>query len=130
MVRAASNYFYLPIEDEGAPTDEDDQIPAHSRHIDSKSAYEPEPSSPCDSPPPPVDRHHGNGPGATGHEPEHEPVIAQILAQDDLYAVLGLARGSADASELRRAYLARTKMCHPECVSCHICFRSDRRVDT
>lgn len=108
--RAASSYFYLPIEDETAPvTDEDEQIPAHSRHIDSKAASEPE-SSDYDSLLPLTSRHHGNKMGATGHE----PAIAQILAQDDFYAILGLARGTTDALALRRAYLARTKMCHPE----------------
>ncbi|KZV65551.1 DnaJ-domain-containing protein [Peniophora sp. CONT] len=113
VVSSASNYFYLPIEDESTPLDEDDQIPAQNRHIDSKAAYELDPSSPCDSPPLPSSeftaKHHGNG-----NTNAHEPAIAQILAQSDLYAVLGLAHGTTDAHALRRAYLARTKMCHPD----------------
>ncbi|CDO76504.1 hypothetical protein BN946_scf184361.g3 [Trametes cinnabarina] len=42
-------------------------------------------------------------------------VINEILAQNDCYAVLGISRSSRiDKSTLRRAYLARSKACHPD----------------
>lgn len=43
--------------------------------------------------------------------------IDSILALDDLYEVLGLQKSSKlDAQTLRRAYLLRSRACHPECV--------------
>jgi hypothetical protein len=41
--------------------------------------------------------------------------IAEILEQKDLYKILGLSRETAsDKMELRRAYLSRSRACHPE----------------
>jgi hypothetical protein len=47
---------------------------------------------------------------------ERETVMAQILKENqDLYRVLGVERSSLhDKMALRRAYLARSKVCHPE----------------
>jgi curved DNA-binding protein CbpA len=40
-----------------------------------------------------------------------------VLATDDLYQILGLEKTAAlDKMSLRRAYLSRSKACHPECV--------------
>ena len=42
-------------------------------------------------------------------------VIHDVLQHEDLYAVLGVTRARADDSAaLRRAYLARSRRCHPE----------------
>ncbi len=44
-------------------------------------------------------------------------VIEEILAQNDLYLILGLSRTSdLDRLTLRRAYLSRSRACHPESV--------------
>ena len=41
--------------------------------------------------------------------------IEEVLAQEDLYAILGVPHNdNLDKMELRRAYLARSKACHPE----------------
>jgi len=41
--------------------------------------------------------------------------IADILKQNDLYDILGLSRAAAsDKIELRRAYLSRSRACHPD----------------
>lgn len=38
-----------------------------------------------------------------------------VLTQDDLYQVLGLAKSATiDKTTLRRAYLSRSRACHPE----------------
>jgi hypothetical protein len=43
--------------------------------------------------------------------------IADILEQKDFYNILGLSRAAAsDKLELRRAYLSRSRACHPEYV--------------
>lgn len=46
-------------------------------------------------------------------------VIADILAEEDLYKVIGASR-SCTSAELRRCYLERSKMCHPDKVPDHI----------
>lgn len=49
--------------------------------------------------------------------------IDRILALDDLYEVLGLQKSpKIDAATLRRAYLLRSRACHPEFVSSPFCF--------
>ena len=52
---------------------------------------------------------------SAAHPPKSRAVIKEILAEDDLYKVLGINRASpADRLTLRRAYLSRSKSCHPE----------------
>jgi len=44
--------------------------------------------------------------------------ICEVLSTNDLYHILGVARSPAiDRLTLRRAYLSRSKACHPESVS-------------
>ena len=44
--------------------------------------------------------------------------ICEVLSTNDLYHILGVARSPAiDRLTLRRAYLSRSKACHPEFVS-------------
>jgi hypothetical protein len=45
--------------------------------------------------------------------------IQSVITESDLYAILGVSNSplaSLDKQTLRRAYLARSKECHPECV--------------
>ena len=43
--------------------------------------------------------------------------ICEVLSTNDLYHILGVDRSPAiDSLTLRRAYLSRSKACHPECV--------------
>lgn len=51
------------------------------------------------------------------HDPNEEQydIIHDVLQHEDLYAILGVTRARADDSAaLRRAYLARSRRCHPE----------------
>lgn len=41
----------------------------------------------------------------------------QVLLNDDLYEILGISKSSSlDKIALRRAYLSRSRACHPESV--------------
>lgn len=40
-------------------------------------------------------------------------VIDSIVAQEDLYEILGVKR-SAKTDEIRRGFLNRSRVCHPE----------------
>ena len=47
--------------------------------------------------------------------PKSHIVIDEILSQNDLYQILGVSRSSRiDRLVLRRAYLSRSRACHPE----------------
>ncbi|KAJ3533176.1 hypothetical protein NMY22_g7443 [Coprinellus aureogranulatus] len=45
-----------------------------------------------------------------------DSVIREIMQDKDLYSILGLApiRGQIDKNTLRRAYLAKSRLCHPD----------------
>lgn len=110
----ASTYFHLPIEEDEDLLDED-FIPPNTKHIswvptdatDTAVSSPPSPSSVA-------------GPSKPRERPpdanvKTKAVINDILAQDDCYAVLGISRSSRiDKLTLRRAYLARSRACHPE----------------
>ena len=58
-----------------------------------------------------------------------DQVICNVLSSNDLYYILGIPRSSAvDGLTLRRAYLSRSKVCHPECVSSLLVPPSSRRA--
>ena len=115
----ASSYFHLPI-DEDDDLD-DDFIPRNTRHIswvpadsDGSQSSDSASSSPPSSPP-------RAGPSKLPDtttpttSSKSKAVINEILALNDCYAVLGVSRSSSlDKLTLRRAYLARSKACHPE----------------
>ncbi|EHK99603.1 putative DnaJ like protein subfamily B member 11 [Glarea lozoyensis 74030] len=44
---------------------------------------------------------------------EKDDIIQDVLHEEDLYKILGAPRG-ASAAELRRCYLERSKICHPD----------------
>lgn len=95
---AASSYFYLPV-------DEDEDLES----IDDKSLIQASSSKSNRSAPP--------HPKTETKTPHQDPIIADILSSDDLYSVLGVERtAKLDTASLRRAYLRRSRACHPECV--------------
>ena len=122
-VAPASSYFYLPIEDEvsedeGEPplestaktyaldwaeekdvnSTQDDQYFTNSSASSSSSSL----ASDVEGPSRPLD--------STKYA-----IIQEILSQNDLYKILGVSRKSSlDRFALRRAYLSRSKACHPE----------------
>ncbi|RPD61003.1 DnaJ-domain-containing protein [Lentinus tigrinus ALCF2SS1-7] len=110
---SASTYFYPPIEEDEDLFD-DDFIPPNTRHI----SWVSDATDTADSSPP------SPSPAAGPSKPRERPpsvhaktraVINDILAQDDCYAVLGISRSSQiDKLTLRRAYLARSRACHPD----------------
>jgi curved DNA-binding protein CbpA len=50
--------------------------------------------------------------------PQHT-IIDTVLRENNLYSILGVPLYTANTSSLRRAYLSRSRACHPECVSSH-----------
>lgn len=111
----ASTYFHLPVDEQ-----EDKDINAYQRKYLTWTA-EPSPSSPSPSssssssnpaPPPPF-------PAA-----ERTTALQEVLAHEDLYQILGVTKSdNLDKLTLRRAYLTRSRACHPESV------RPTRRLD-
>lgn len=106
----ASAYFYLPVDDE-PHRDDPSTPPIYTRSLSWDGSEESStehsdysftrPASPIN----PGSRH------------RRQQEIADILEQKDLYNILGLSRTPApDKMDLRRAYLSRSRACHPECV--------------
>jgi hypothetical protein len=94
---AASTYFHLPVDEQ-----EDRAIEScEQKHITRMV----EPPGPSSSIQPSVSYKDRSG------------TVNQVLSNDNLYEILGLSRSSSpDRSALRRAYLSRSKACHPESV--------------
>ncbi|KAI0714418.1 DnaJ-domain-containing protein [Cerioporus squamosus] len=111
---SASTYFHLPIEEDGDLLD-DDFIPPNTKHISWVPADATDTADPSAPTPPSA-----AGPSKPRERPPHahaktRAVINDILAQDDCYAVLGISRSArVDKLTLRRAYLARSRACHPD----------------
>ena len=115
-------YFYPPIEDEEG----EENYHRYPKHIDwkpldslgAKSAANgcsnTLPSSCCPLSP------LGQSYGCSGKPSEATRLraIQDILSETDLYEVLGVQRvvGPIDGQTLRRAYLTRSRGCHPEWV--------------
>ncbi|KAF7424351.1 hypothetical protein PC9H_009658 [Pleurotus ostreatus] len=98
LCSAASSYFYLPV-------DEDEDLES----TDDKSLIQASSSKSNRRAPP--------HPKTETKAPHQDPIIADILSSDDLYRVLGVERtAKLDTVSLRRAYLRRSRACHPECV--------------
>ncbi|KAF8349017.1 hypothetical protein F5887DRAFT_1059940 [Amanita rubescens] len=96
----ASTYFHLPIDEE-----EDADIEKYQRKYLTWVAEPPRSSPPA---------------GAVSSSPtrnhEHRTaILKQIIACNDLYDILGIPKSvSLDRMMLRRAYLSRSKACHPD----------------
>ena len=53
--------------------------------------------------------------------PKHT-IIDIVLRENNLYSILGVPLYTSTTSALRRAYLSRSRACHPECVSLYFLF--------
>ncbi len=106
LTLAASTYFHLPIDE-----DEDKDIENYERKYitwvaepsgsATKAATEPTPAATAPDPDDPATSRRQRSPWRT----------------NDLYLVLGVdRRATLDKMSLRRAYLSRSRTCHPECV--------------
>jgi hypothetical protein len=93
----ASTYFHLPVDEE-----EDKDIESYERKYITWVA---EASGASSSVPPSVSCK------------ERSCTMNQVLSNDDLYEILGISKSSSlDKIALRRAYLSRSRACHPESV--------------
>jgi hypothetical protein len=123
----ASAYFYLPIDDEPHLGDPSTPTISHSytRSLSWKHAEESSTDQSDDSvtrPSSPISSRSRHG--------RHQE-ITDILEQNDLYNILGLSRAAAsDKMELRRAYLSRSRACHPEYIFPHSRFHFHLCVET
>jgi hypothetical protein len=110
LCNVASAYFYLPIDDE--PHQDDPSTPSsYTRSLSWDGSEESSTDHSDDSFTRPA------SPITPGSRHRRQQEIADILEQKDLYNILGLSRTPApDKMELRRAYLSRSRACHPECV--------------
>ena len=91
----ASTYFYLPVDEE-----EDKDIQNYQRKY---LTWVAEPSAESTS-----SQHHDT-------EERDDSAVKTVVSNDDLYKILGVSRQSTlDKISLRRAYLSRSKACHPE----------------
>ncbi|KAJ7022605.1 DnaJ domain-containing protein [Mycena alexandri] len=97
-----STYFHLPVDEQ-----EDKEINGYQRKYitwdgDLSAGSSSTPSPP--TPPPPLSPSQGR-PSA----------LDEVLANEDLYGILGVSKSdNLDKPTLRRAYLLRSKACHPD----------------
>ncbi len=97
----ASTYFHLPIDEE-----EDRDIDNYERKYLTWVA------EPSDSP---STRYSNDNHDSTRRF--DTTIIREVLANDDLYEILNVPQSTVlDKATLRRAYLSRSKACHPEYV--------------
>ncbi|THV03179.1 DnaJ-domain-containing protein [Dendrothele bispora CBS 962.96] len=105
---SASTYFHLPVDE-----DEDKEIKTYQRKY---LTWRTDPSSSCRS---------SDTPSSistyipqetdTQTEAERNQTLEEVLASDDLYQVLGISKCTyLDRVALRRAYLLRSRACHPD----------------
>ncbi|CCM07054.1 uncharacterized protein FIBRA_09376 [Fibroporia radiculosa] len=113
VLSSASTYFRLPI-DEDQFDDEDDNVFSSTRHI----TWNPSGSNSSDSDDsdaPFSSSSRSSSPSTNFASNSNKAVIREILSQDDLYRILGIQRAPCiDRLTLRRAYLFRSKACHPD----------------
>jgi hypothetical protein len=109
LCTTASAYFHLPIDDE--PHQDNASTPSYTRSLSWDGSEESSTDHSDDSFTRPA------SPVTPGSRHRRQQEIEDILEQKDLYNILGLSRTPApDKMELRRAYLSRSRACHPECV--------------
>lgn len=105
----ASSFFHLrATDDEHNATD---NVPVHPKHI----TWSPQPypsaeeQKSCDT-----------FKSSPNDDIFYTPEMLQVLSSDDLYCILGVTRSQTiDRVTIRRAYLSRSRVCHPEYVPCH-----------
>lgn len=102
----AYSFFHLPV-----LVDEDkiaQDIPIHPKHI----AWSPEPCSSAQE-----QKYCDSLKSSTSDGSFHTSEMLQVLSSDDLYYILGIPRSpTIDKVTIRRAYLSRSRACHPEYV--------------
>ncbi|KAH7912025.1 hypothetical protein BJ138DRAFT_1084428 [Hygrophoropsis aurantiaca] len=97
---SASTLFYLPTDDNTKV------LPFHSRHT-SRLSLPCTSSKLCDIQPCQTT--------GTSSTPSKLCTMNEVLSTDDLYCILGIPRSPIiDQIVIRRAYLARSKACHPD----------------
>lgn len=109
----ASAFFHLPVDDESHLGEPSTSTISHSnaRSLSWANAAESSTDYSDDTPT------RSLSPVSRSRYRRHQE-IANILEQKDLYNILGLSRAAAsEKMELRRAYLSRSRACHPEYVS-------------
>ncbi|KAH8100122.1 DnaJ-domain-containing protein [Cristinia sonorae] len=111
IIGSASSYFYLPIDD--VSEDEDfgtKHISWESSNGDGQDSDDSDASWSSSSTFSPNDP-----PEFPSRCKRTNSVIEEVLAEDDLYKVLGVSKtANLDRLTLRRAYLMRSKACHPD----------------
>lgn len=81
-------------------------VPIHPKHI----AWSPQPYSPAQE-----QKSCDNLKSLPNHDAFYTPEILQVLSSDDLYCILGIPRSKTiDRVAIRRAYLSRSRACHPD----------------
>ncbi|KAH9018472.1 DnaJ-domain-containing protein [Lactarius pseudohatsudake] len=111
VLSSASEYFYLPIDDELHIEEPSTSTLSHSytRSLRWDGSEESSTDHSDDSPTRP------SSPTTSRSKHRRQQEITDILEQKDLYNILGLSRAAAsDKMELRRAYLSRSRACHPD----------------
>ncbi|KAF8207583.1 DnaJ domain-containing protein [Mycena galopus ATCC 62051] len=97
----ASTYFHLPVDEQ-----EDKDINDYQRKYITWTADSAASSASSSSPTQPL---------SPLPSPERTKALGEVLAHDDLYAILGVSKSDdLDKLALRRAYLTRSKACHPD----------------
>ncbi len=97
----ASTYFHLPIDEK-----EDEEINTYQRKY---LTWVAEPSGLT----PPA--HPSSKADAVNADFDRSTIVEDVLSSSDLYVILGIRRNTnLDHSTLRRAYLSRSRACHPE----------------
>ncbi|KIP11069.1 hypothetical protein PHLGIDRAFT_18148 [Phlebiopsis gigantea 11061_1 CR5-6] len=125
LINSASSYFYLPIEDDASEDEEESPLESASRRYALDWAEEedvrPSPTDPQSISPSTSSSSSSLASDAAESSRAQSgsggkcAVIGEILAQNDLYDILGVPRKSSpDRITLRRAYLARSRACHPD----------------
>ncbi|KAF5382108.1 hypothetical protein D9615_004236 [Tricholomella constricta] len=98
----ASTYFYLPIDEE-----QDADIESYERKY---LTWVAEPSGSSTAALPPSSPHKNS---ASDHD--KAKIVRQILEINNLYDILGVEKSpTLDRMTLRRAYLSRSRACHPD----------------
>ncbi|KAJ6513413.1 DnaJ domain-containing protein [Mycena sanguinolenta] len=98
----ASTYFHLPVDEQ-----EDKDISEYQRKYITWTANSAPSTSSISST--------QSSPPSSAASPERTKALSEVLANDDLYAILGVSKtGNLDKLTLRRAYLTRSKACHPD----------------
>ncbi|KAJ7284837.1 DnaJ domain-containing protein [Mycena rebaudengoi] len=98
----ASTYFHLPVDEQQDKDIDEYQRKYITWSADPSSGPSSSSYSSSSSPPPPP-------------HSESSPALKEVIANDDLYRILGVSKSdNLDKTTLRRAYLTRSKACHPD----------------